>query len=896
MTGTERVERVAHPPRLPLSPASLAATSLLAASLCSAQPQDAAAIGKPFCAMLDLAAPGMERVAAHAGKCEYAQALAAYRDHFVRKVRGLDYGHFRYHDNRRHYHWPPDVTDQLVGKKAGAGWMRDMGLSGKPGSGIEIDWLARTENHYADFQFSIRLAVAYQDTRDPIYLLKWIETASGFARNQRRTVETSLSPSALKSHRCNWQWRNASSALHQGIRAAVIIKCLATFAKWLPDGSRPRPWHDALQPARTDVLAEGLAQMPPLELAEVAISLVKDYPPALLERYMTKWKVPNQRFVGLYALCLIARTFSEFKAAARIEKQAAWAVADAAETLFHTDGGMLEQSFNYNIWNAGQAEQVVALYQPKPPAWLNALDEKVKLFRRLTACMSFPMGGLPRTGTTWQVNPPPVWKDVDLARTWKSRLLAASRGEREDAIPVTAKTRWKARPYTLYRCSTAKQDALCAQIYGRLWGPGTRGRPAFTSAAFPYSGYYGMRSDWSMDGRFLSLLAFRPARGHGAGNSNAITVAAFGRHLLVSSGPSWYYPSMAPKSQRDEFSQFVKYFGEGASLGKNTVVVDGESQSRNEAPARRANDTPIPARWHTSRHFDLAEGTYASGYGPLRLAWKTRNRDDVNMDVSHTRQVIFARDLGLWIVTDRMHNKLGAGKAFAYTQLWNFPPHDETPRGRVAGFGPEQVLTDERARCIRTADPDGSNVFLYHFAAKPLRYARYCGHKNPHFGWYATSIGGEKRPAPDVHVNWSGAGDQVLLTVIIPTQTMSSPVQSVRDLSMSTGKPVYGFEMAMKDGCIVAYQASTGEADLQACHLTCSGEALLVMGGPNKTTRGIALACDTMRVNGVPQHVEERDFEFEVVEGRAKIVSPVRIPTGFRWDESPNGIVPAYWP
>jgi len=161
-------------------------SSSTVASLCGAQRQDAGAIGKPFCAMLDLSAPAMKRVAARACKGEYAQALAAYRDHFVRKVRGLDYGHFRYHDNRRHYHWPPNVTDQLVGKGAGAGWVREIGLSCKPGSGIALACDAMRVNgvpqHVEEGGFEFEVVEGRTKTIAPVRVptgFRWDESPNG---------------------------------------------------------------------------------------------------------------------------------------------------------------------------------------------------------------------------------------------------------------------------------------------------------------------------------------------------------------------------------------------------------------------------------------------------------------------------------------------------------------------------------------------------------------------------------------------------------------------------------------------------------------------------------------------------------------------------------------------
>jgi len=826
-------------------------THILAAE---ANSQDAEKMGAILCGQIDLNRPDMEEVKRQAAQGKYAAALDAWRDYQVGALRKANLGGFNWHGDQLSSH-RLQVAELLTGRlsepeysKATASdsfAFKDMfGLSGEPGTPIHTDWLAkdaqgRFSPDYMNFFFAISLTVRYWQSGDPVYLRKWFQITADFACNQKRAVEA-LDAATRRQVPCNWS-RDAQSSLSQSDRVGVIIRSLGVLAKSLPEGGRPSKWEDIYKPVMSPLPQASRDMIPAVELAQIALSLINDHPPALLERYQNAGAVPNQRHGGLAAILLTALQFPEFTASSGLLQKGEAGLRDYLQGAFHLDGGMLEQSFNYNLGAAASLGELAAWLRPGQPELANLLEERQNGFYRVVASLATPLVSLPAMSSQGPVNPPPVWADPDVRQKWLTAQI--------DKLP-------------------GKNDPLVSQIAGQFVDPAKTKAPAFASVAFPFSGYYVQRRDWRWDSPYLFLQACRPGRGHRNMGHNGIQVMAYGRPLLVSNGVPVYTPAQLPEAMRPDFAAINVLLDERSSLKSNTVMVDGKSQNSDAPVAQVAHATPIETRWHTSPHFDFVEGFYDLGYP--------------KPNVAHRRQVIFVRDPGFWIVTDILTNR--DQQEHTFTQIWNFPPWREGPKNPVYGFRNEEVVLNQPASQLHTEDPKGPNVWLYHFGASPLEYTKHYGEKNPYLGWYAIGFG-NITPAPDVMVNWKSPKNSVLVTVIWPAPDGVSPGVKPANLSPQGDPSCAALSLTLPDGSILGYQSSHDPRMIERESLRVEARALLTLKSPDGVTRGLVLD---------KAGAASESFEFTSQGNTMVNRIPFQIPQGFRWQETPSGLAPDY--
>ncbi len=805
-------------------------------------PADAAGVGKLLCSQLDLSRPDLAAVNRLAAQGDYAGALAAWRDYKVEALRRMDPGPFGWHGDQLNGHrlaaaetltGKPARTDDAKKNLPANPFFRDFfGLSGAPDQPMKADWLARDDtgkfsSEYMNFYFAVPLAVRYWQSGDTVYLDKWFQVAADFARNQKRAVDA-LDAATQRTVPCNWSTQ-AQADLSQGDRVFSILRSIGVLVKSLPDGGKGNDWNLVNKPLDHPLPAASRDLIPPAELAEVALSLELDHPGALLERYLHAGAVPNQRRNGLAALLLIATEFPEFKASGDLLRQATSGIGDYLDGSFLPDGGMLEQSLNYNRGDAESLGEMAGWCRDATPALSATLLQRQDSFHRLLATITTPSGIPPSMSSEGAGSPPPLRKDAKTRAPW----LTAKNGE----LP-------------------GKDDPLVAQIAAQFEANPALPPPEFTSACFPFSGYETQRLGWGWSSPYLFMQTSRPARGHHNMGCNAIQVTAYGRPLLVTAGPPVYGPEQLPPERRPDLAAINDLFGEESSLKLNTVIVDGQSQIYRDV-LQTAPATPIPARWYSSTRFDFMEGTYDRGYG--------------NAKVTHQREVVFVRDPGFWIVTDLLRNSDKLEHTF--TQIWNFPSSEGTAREPGSGFAQGEVTTDTAAQNIHTTDPDEPNVWLYHSSGRPLAYTLFFGQRNPYRGWFRPGLG-DFYPAAQVFADWKSREDSILVTVIYPTPQAEPPRVEWKNTSVKDDSSRAAFSMKLANGGEVSFAAATGARSLRAGGVTEDAQMLLAVKAPDGTTRGLAL--------GGPDNPSGGEEYFFANNTMSKIGS-ISLPSGFRW-------------
>lgn len=252
--------------------------------------------------------------------------------------------------------------------------------------------------------------------------------------------------------------------------------------------------------------------------------------------------------------------------------------------------------------------------------------------------------------------------------------------------------------------------------------------PEQTSYAFPYAGYFAMRSGWEPDARWLWFDGGPFGYGHQHEDKLNLIVHAYGQLLLVDPGNYQY-----------ERSKWRQYFID--SPAHNVVLVDGQSQRRRGRPRTEyVVKEPLPHVWATHADWDYAEATFDEGFG-----------GEVGQNVTHTRRVLFVKP-DYWVVLDTLSAK--DGQEHTYDALFHF----DAP-----------VQADAAARRVMTGNADAANLAVVARPDDGLSLRVIEGQEEPVQGWLPATMN-KVRPAPVAVFQARGTGDTHLLWVLAPAR------------------------------------------------------------------------------------------------------------------------------
>ena len=399
---------------------------------------------------------------------------------------------------------------------------------------------------------------------------------------------------------------------------------------------------------------------------------------------------------------------------------------------------------------------------------------------------------------------------------------------------------------------------------GRLLGDGKDAPISYTAEWLPYGGFYFLRGGWDSDDHFAFMKSSGQVVGHGGPlglwqNNNAASLYAHGEELL-----------------------FVHH--------ETPLTVDGNQQNIRfgmpfsghigyllPTPAQ-----PIPAnnRWHSSELLDFAEGLYEGPYGKpvedLRSLLLGECPPSQINDVSHLRQIIYLKKQGFWIVTDRLNSEY----EHDYDQLWLLHIPEESSYGPIHGFTEDQIRLDQDRKSLCTEHPQGPNVSLYQFGTAPLdmrlrvappnaigveswttsgRDPQYIERENYLFSFTISRI----------NTSFRGSGNQAIVSLVYPER-----ITEVSEIREPNG--VIGFNLSSKDGSSVIYRISSGRQDvLEHGDIRATGEAMLLVRSEG-AIMGIALGCKQFFIDGKDTGMSG-DFEF-AYEPPVLQTSPIHTP------------------
>ncbi len=788
----------------------------------------------------------------------YYHALEEFTYSLLNRLRKPDY---RASFNVPQRNYAMKTADYLVGritkqeyneameKEGSTPIVDNWGVAGSVKNDVNADWtLGEGSGGYYALQFANNLVFAYLATKDNEYLQKYFMICDDFFENELSQIN-SIEP-IDKQYEKRWT-RGNTNYMH---RAGVVVNTIANLARIAKSDILRKSGSNffstisqSLSPVSSDMKRDILRYTDFESVVKIYISLLTEYYPTLAHESKEEF-VSNQLFEGVRALAYMSNTLTEYRYANELQFRADRAMLDFIDRNIHKDGGMLEQSFNYNTDTLANVRITYDLLSYKS----EELKDKINSVANMFGAITKPTGDLPRIGNyNADIAVPEDWADEDAFDKWKSNV-----SNRFSTYGVQLKD-----PGT----------EIAAGIRDFLTGKSEK-EPAFGSITFPYSGYTALRNGWNTDSSYMFMLAARPAIGHTTSGYNGIELGAFGKKMLVFGGPTWYGIDQAPDDQKDEYDLFQEYFAESSTYKANTVVIDGY----NQAPPSRAKvayDTTSGKSFFTSESFDYTEGEWEWGY-------KNPEGERID-DAAHRRQVFYVKDINAWIVEDTMKNKSDT-ETYNYSQMWGFNPEID---GEASGFSKDEIEISQNT--VITKDTLGANLALYSFSKKNLSYNLYFGSKEggKYRGWYAQLIAGERIPKPDVHIGFSGdPGEEACVSTLILPFENSNPLSESTELEN-------GFS-AVINGSEIIYQNKKNTTH-EAFGINMTGDTLLCIKNEGKI-KAIVLGCNGIEFCGSKI---DASGNFEIIMNEAGAIESIRnisAPTDFNWIETDNGFVPEY--
>jgi hypothetical protein len=278
-----------------------------------------------------------------------------------------------------------------------------------------------------------------------------------------------------------------------------------------------------------------------------------------------------------------------------------------------------------------------------------------------------------------------------------------------------------------------RQDFRWAHTRGKKGQP-----PAKTSLAFPYAGYYVMRTGWEPDAVWALFDGGPFGYGHQHEDKLNLLLYAYGRFMLAEGGNYAYDDS--------DMRRYVL-----STRAHNTIRVDGQDQNRRLHFRRPDVDITAlaGARWHTSRRYDAVEAVYDEGYGPQAAR-----------SVTHRRRAILIKEgiVGLGpclLVIDRL------------------TPVDETPHTYQVlwHLGMDTVAVE--GLMAYSEDSGLSNLTILCAERPGLSLGIVYGQTSPEWqGWKTVKDHqqGQYVPAPTAIYQLQAAGSVRLVTLLYPTR------------------------------------------------------------------------------------------------------------------------------
>lgn len=299
--------------------------------------------------------------------------------------------------------------------------------------------------------------------------------------------------------------------------------------------------------------------------------------------------------------------------------------------------------------------------------------------------------------------------------------------------------------------------------------------PRKTSVAFPYTGHYVMRSSWDRDGLYLLFDSGPFGYGHQHEDKLHFVLWAYGRQLVLDPGNYSY--------DRSKWRRYIT-----SSFAHNTVVVDGEGQSRRGKRETyvwpKPWDRPVPPGnytvWISREGFDFVRGSYRDGYGPRG-----------KIAVTHIRRILFLKP-EYFIVQDTLIP--GDEREHLYESLFHLDA--------------DEAAVDGDSLAVRTVREDANLIIVPLKDGLEVRVIK--GQEEPVQGWAANPW----RPIPTAIFSKRGRGAVRFAYVLYPFRGEEAPELRVEPLRLDpSGSPAIAVAVHLPGGRVdrILFNDSPGE-------------------------------------------------------------------------------------
>ena len=247
--------------------------------------------------------------------------------------------------------------------------------------------------------------------------------------------------------------------------------------------------------------------------------------------------------------------------------------------------------------------------------------------------------------------------------------------------------------------------------------------PGLPTILFPWAGQLIMRGSWEADAHWAFFDIGPWGTLHQHSDALHLSVTAFGRDLLVDSGRYTY------QNYWGEMGITWRSYFIGAEA-HNVILVDGLGQAN--GPLRR--EQPIgDDQVIITPEYDYAQAIFAHGFTDMQtvsdrhhaiMSGQEPSNDGVEMGVTHTRAVLYLREVG-WIVVDH----LDTDRPHRITPLWHFHP---------------DCTVECAGQSVVTVDDGVGNLRIQPVGDLDWNIALVSGREGPDFqGWYSAGHEGK---------------------------------------------------------------------------------------------------------------------------------------------------------
>ncbi len=401
--------------------------------------------------------------------------------------------------------------------------------------------------------------------------------------------------------------------------------------------------------------------------------------------------------------------------------------------------------------------------------------------------------------------------------------------------------------------------------------------PAYTSIAFPYTGYYIMRKDWTPESQWMFFMGHKWSGGHSCDSNLQVMFFNDGERLLIDSGGNSY-------GELDIGNYLVN------SYAHNTVTVDDMTQAWQYTDDIDITDSaycgkdPVDGIWHTNDRFDFVTGTFTDGYTLKKNTYNNNVPTKQVTDVTHSRSVINDKENEIAVVYDRIDSKL----PHTINVNWNYAK-------KFDNYG--TVFADSDEKVLRTTLNDKkAGIDIYNFTQNDISYEVNCGEygdKNGQItsGWNLPTYGIDYKPNVHVSTYFKGnCGQQGIISLLAPKTDNKSTIKTSKSICNDQG-----FEIEKTDGtkitCVGGQKDST---KIDEAGFKLSAKLFYFVEKPDGSKWGMVSGASTLIYGGKRYTFSNNNFEFKVENGKVIYVSAMKVPTDFRWTDTDNGAVPSY--